>query len=177
VDVPIFIGPKIAKRKVVCRRCGREISKGQEYYVCEEEELLKEWIGFNPKWRVAAWRYPTRSVWAKRRRIVCPNCRAEIEEEREKREEEFEEKRREPITRAKELMIEVLKRAGGLVIIDHMIEEVAKKLAELGLLDDEMLRYPCRKALEELVEEGVVELIWDERLQYYPYARLRRLED
>lgn len=175
--VPSFVGPKIAKREAVCRRCGREISKGQEYYVCEEGELLKEWIGFDPKWRVAAWRYPTRSVWAKRRRIVCPKCRVEMEEERRRWEEEFERRRREPITRAKELMIEVMKRAGGPVIIDRVIEEVAKKLAELGLLDDEMLRYPCRKALEELVEEGVVELIWDERLQYCPYVRLRRFED
>jgi hypothetical protein len=174
--ISTFVGPKIAKRKVACRRCQQEISKGQEYYMLEEGELVEERIGFNPRWRVAAWRYPTRSMWAKRRRIICPKCKAEMEEEWRREEEEFERRRREPIARAKELIIEVLKSAGGPVIIDQMMEGVARKLVKLGLLDDEMLRYPCRKALEELVREGVVELIWDERLQYHPYARLRRPE-
>jgi len=66
-----------AQRKMICRYCSRTIQKGETYGVVEKHETYeRRWIGFNPKWGVAAWRYPTR---VSRRtyvikRAVCEEC-------------------------------------------------------------------------------------------------------
>jgi len=76
-----FEGPKIAKRKIECRVCGREIKKGELYFVGKELVVTKVSVGYNPKWYVAAWRYPTRVRRALRRKIVCLDCRKRFERE------------------------------------------------------------------------------------------------
>jgi ribosomal protein L37E len=157
-----FLGPKTAKRKVVCRRCGREILKGADYFV-QQEGVVR--VGFNPKWRVAAWRYPTVS-WVQKR-VICPECKAALEEEREKLRKvmkEFERKCREPEIRAKELMIQLLKAAGEPVAADRLMKHVAGRLGA----------EPPYTALAELVEKGVVELIRD---RYPPLVKLLETQE
>jgi len=76
-----------ARRKMICRYCSRTIQRGETYGVVEERETYeRRWVGFNPKWGVAAWRYPTRvsSRTYVIKRAVCGGC---IEQSRKLAEE------------------------------------------------------------------------------------------
>jgi DNA repair exonuclease SbcCD ATPase subunit len=149
---------KNAKRKVKCKVCGREISKGEKYYVEESTEIVKEWIGFDKRWHVAAWRYPTKSIHAKRRRIVCPECKERLIEGGRKREEEIERAWRERVEKIKNFVINELKKV-EIANIDEM-----KHSFEEGMHTSSNITTYFFEALGELKREGKIEFVLDPKL-------------
>jgi len=105
----MFEGPKVAKRKAVCKSCGAEIRRGEEYWVTETLDEISSWVGYDPGWGIAAWRHPTRTRMTLKRRIVCAQCKRREDEKREKRFREWEERDRRMLEEAERFVLETLR--------------------------------------------------------------------
>jgi hypothetical protein len=167
-----LIGPKVASRKLRCRDCYSEIPKGSEYWV-EEGYEEKRWFGFNPKYGAPSFRYPTRTRYYLRKRVLCNTCKErtlkvlEIKrreaEERRRKIEEMDRKIDQEVTN---FIFEMLRE--GDVIIPILNRKFMERYpkdgydAEIGIYVGPTLSHAIEKLLK-LVDEGVVERIPDER--------------
>ena len=115
---------RTAKRKLKCRKCGAVIPKGSQYVVKIWYEH-KCWIGYNPRYYVAAFRYPTRSRDYRRQMRLCMKCYEEELRAQEEAKRQAEERKRRRKQKIIGLAISLL--AKGLVMLEDKAESWIKE--------------------------------------------------
>jgi len=65
---------KPATRKTQCKICKQQINKGETKALVKILAVSYTYIGYNPKWGIASWRYPTKRKNYYTKINVCINC-------------------------------------------------------------------------------------------------------
>ena len=147
---------RTAKRRLKCRKCGAIIAKGEQYAVKTYYEH-RVWVGRDPRYYVAAFRYPTRSRDLRRQMRLCMKCYEEELRAREEARRKAEERRRRTEEKAVRLAAALL--AKGLVLLDEP--------------EYRLRNHPCLEGVEELVRVKDPDLAGIDDWGPLPLCRLR----